>query len=98
MKRIDALVVLLFAVILALVAAAIYAALRFEWFGTPWHFASWLLICLAFVVVGVPTLGNRIAGPANVHGSARLASQDEAKKAAQGKSAASPLHEQIFED
>ncbi len=98
MKRIDTLVVLLLAVIVALATAAIYAALHYEWFGTPWKFATWLLICVAFAVVGVPTVGNRMTRHANVHGSARPASQDEARKAARGDAGASPLHDQTFED
>jgi hypothetical protein len=98
MKKIDTLVVLLLAVIIALAAAAVYAALHYEWFGAPWQFAAWLLICVAFAVVGVPAIGNRMTHPTNVHGSARPASQDEARKAARGDTGASSLHNQTFED
>jgi hypothetical protein len=34
----------------------------------------------------------------NVHGSARPASQDEARKAARGEAGALPLHDQTFKD
>jgi membrane protein implicated in regulation of membrane protease activity len=98
MKRIDPLVVLLVAILAAFAIAASYAALHFGWFGSPWQFAMWLLISLAFLVVGVPAVGHRMTRQANVHGSARPASQDEARKAARGDAGASPLHDQTFED
>lgn len=42
--------------------------------------------------------GSGISQHTNVHGSARLATQDEALKAARGDRDASPLHEQTFQD
>jgi uncharacterized iron-regulated membrane protein len=97
-KRVDTLVVLLVAVLAVLAAGAIYAALHFGWFGSPWQLAVWLLVCLAFLVVGVPAVGHRMTRHTNVHGSARPASQDEASKAARGEAGALPLHDQTFKD
>jgi hypothetical protein len=57
-----------------------------------------VLLYLTFVLVGARTAGNRTVRHTDVHGSARLANQDEAKKAAQGETATLPVHEQIFED
>jgi fatty acid desaturase len=97
-KRVDTLVVLFFAVLAALAAGALYAALHFGWFGSPWQLATWLVICVAFLAAGVPAVGHRMTRHTNVHGSARPASQDEARKAARGDTGASPLHDQTFED
>jgi hypothetical protein len=97
-RRFDKLVVVLVAVPAALAVAAIYAALHFGWFSSPWQLAAWLVICVAFVVVGVPAAGQRMMRNANVHGSARPASQDEARKAARGDAGTSPLRDQSFED
>jgi len=97
-KRVDTLVVLLVAVLTVLVSGAVYAALHFGWFGSPWQLAVWLLVCVAFLVVGVPAVGHRTTRHTNVHGSARPASQDEARKAAGGDAGASPLHDQTFKD
>ena len=97
-KRVDTLVVLLVAILAALAMAAVYAALHFGWFGSPSQLAVWLLVCVAFLVVGVPAVGHRMTRHTNVHGSARPASQDEARKAARGEAGASPLRDQTFED
>ncbi len=97
-KRVDTLVVLLVAVMAVLAAGAIYAALHFGWFGNPWELALWLLVCVAFLAAGVPTVGHRMTRHTNVHGSARPASQDEASKAARGEAGALPLHDQTFKD
>jgi fatty acid desaturase len=97
-KKVDTLVVLLVAVFAALATGAVYAALQFGWFGSPWQLAAWLLVCLAFVAAGIPVVGHRMTRHSNVHGSARPASQDEARKAAHGDAGASPLHDQTFKD
>ncbi len=98
MKRIDTLVVLLVAALAALATGAVYAALYFGWFGSPWQLAAWLLVCVAFLAAGIPAVGHRTTRHTSVHGSARPASQDEARKAARGDAGASPLHDQTFED
>jgi hypothetical protein len=97
-KRVDTLVVLLVAVLTVFGTGAVYAALHFEWFGSPWQLAAWLLVCVAFLAAGVPAVGHRMTRHTNVHGSARAASQDEARKAARGDTGASPMHDQTFED
>ena len=97
-KRVDTLVVLLVAILAALVVAAVYTALHFGWFGSPSELAVWLLVCVAFLVVGVPAVGHRMTRHTNVHGSARPASENEARKAAGGDAGASPLRDQTFED
>ena len=97
-RRLDTLVVLLVAALAALATGAIYAALHFDWFGSPGQLATWLLICVAFLAVGAPAVGQRMTRNAQVHGSARPASQDEASKAARGDAGSSPLHDQTFKD
>ena len=97
-KRVDRLVLLLVAVLAALAIAAVYAALHFGWFGSLSELAVWLLVCVAFLIVGVPAVGHRMTRHTNVHGSARPASQDEARKAARGDTGVSPMHDQTFED
>lgn len=97
-KSVDALVVLLVAALAALAIGAVYAALYFGWFGSPWQLVAWLLVCVAFLAAGVPAVGYRTKHHSQVHGSARPASQDEATKAARGDAGASPLHDQTFKD
>jgi membrane protein implicated in regulation of membrane protease activity len=97
-KRVDALVVLLIAILAALAIGAVYAALYLGWFGSPWQLATWLVICVAFLAAGVPAVGHRMTRHTNVHGSARPASQDEARKAALGDAGPSPMHDQTFKD
>ncbi len=65
---------------------------------TPLGALVWLLICVAFVVVGLP--GQALPGPRNtsVHGAARPADEAEARAAARGASKAADLHEQTFSD
>lgn len=97
-KKVDTFVVLLVAVLAALATGAVYAALHFGWFGSPWQFAVWLLVCVAFLAAGVPAINYRTKQHAQVHGSARPASQDEAIGAARGAAGASRLHDQTFKD
>lgn len=97
-KKVDGLVVLLVVALAALAIGAVCAALYFGWFGSPWQLATWLVICVAFLAAGVPAVGHRMTRHTNVHGSARPASQDEARKAARGDAGASPMHDQTFED
>jgi hypothetical protein len=97
-KKLDTFVVIVVSVFAALATGAVYAALQYGWFGSPWQLAGWLLVCVAFVAVGIPAVGHRATRHSNVHGSARPASQDEATKAARGDATASPLHDQTFED
>jgi beta-lactamase regulating signal transducer with metallopeptidase domain len=97
-KRVDTLVVLLVAILAGCAIGAVYAALYFGWFGSPWQFALWLLVCVAFLAAGVPAINYRTKHNTQVHGSARPASQDEATRAARGTAGASPLHDQTFKD
>jgi hypothetical protein len=97
-KRVDALVVLLVAILAGFAIGAVYAALYFGWFGSPWQLAAWLLVCAAFAAAGVPAVGYRTKHHTQVHGDARAASQEEATKAARGDAGASPLSDQTFED
>jgi hypothetical protein len=97
-KGVDTLVVLLVTVLAGLGVGAVYAALHFGWFGSPWQLAAWLIVCVAFVAAGAPAVGHRMARHTQVHGSARPASQDEATKAARGDTGASPLHDKTFKD
>jgi hypothetical protein len=57
-----------------------------------------VLLYFIFAVVGARTAGNRKVRHTDVHGSARPASQDEAKKAALGDMGGSSFHDQTFED
>jgi hypothetical protein len=97
-KGIDTLIVLLVTVLAALATGAVYAALHLGWFDSPSRLTVWLLICVAFLAAGAPAVGQRMTRHSNVHGSARPASQDEARKAAGGEAGASPLHDQTFKD
>ncbi len=54
-RGLDALSVLILLALAALALGAGYAALHFGWFGSPWQFAAWLFVCLAFLVVGLQT-------------------------------------------
>jgi type IV secretion system protein VirD4 len=54
-RRLDGFGLLLLLIAAALAVAAGYAALHFGWFSSPWHLAIWLLVCAAFLVVGLPS-------------------------------------------
>jgi hypothetical protein len=83
---------------LAVLAVGVGAALlEFEIF-TPWKFGLFLFVCLAFVVVGLPTHGVPAPKNAKVHGAAAPASEQDALAAARGKTKPSPLHDQQFPD
>jgi hypothetical protein len=53
-RKFDALGLLFLVAFAALAGAAGYAALHFGWFSSPWHLAVWLVVCVAFLVVGLP--------------------------------------------
>jgi type IV secretory pathway TraG/TraD family ATPase VirD4 len=54
-RKLDAFGLLLLLAFGALAVAAGYAALHFGWFRSPWHLAAWLVVCVAFLVVGLPS-------------------------------------------
>ena len=38
-----------------LAVGATYAALHFGWFRSPWELAGWLVVCMSFLVIGLPS-------------------------------------------
>src|SRR5277367_6402395 len=40
-----------------LAVGATYAALHFGWFRSPWELAVWLVVCISFLVIGLPSQG-----------------------------------------
>lgn len=83
---------------LAAIAVAVGAVLYEFRYITPASGLAWIVICVAFVAVGLP--GHTLPGPRNtsVHGAARPADEAEARAAARGASKAADLHEQTFSD
>jgi hypothetical protein len=60
--------------------------------------AAAVVLYFVFDMIGVGAAGNGTVRHTDVHGSARRASQDEAKKAALGDPEGSSFHDQTFED
>ena len=56
-KKIDALGAVLLAVLVALAIGAVYAALHFGWFRSPWELAAVLFVGGCFVAFGLSTQG-----------------------------------------
>ena len=54
-RKLDAFGLLLLLGLAALAVGAGCAALYFGWFRSPWQLAVWLVVCVAFLVVGLPT-------------------------------------------
>jgi hypothetical protein len=97
-KKIDALGAVLLAVLVALAVGAVYAALHFGWFRSPWELAGWLFVGGCFIAFGLSTQGAS-PPPRNpqVHGTAKPASEQEAQAAARGDT--KPIfHDQTFSD
>ena len=61
-RKLDAFGLLLVLALGALAVAAGCAALYFGWFRSPWHLAVWLVVCVAFLVVGLPSQGGSEQG------------------------------------
>ncbi len=93
----DALGLLLLAG-LAVLAAFVGAALIESWRCTPSEFAVFLLVCIAFIAVGLPSPGVPAPKNSKVHGAAAPAAEQDALAAARGKTKPSPLHDQQFSD
>jgi len=97
-RRLDAFGWLLLLALAALAVAAGCAALYFGWFDSPWHLAVWLVVCTAFLVVGLPSYVASAPKNTRVHGAARPATETEAQAAARGAVKARDLHDQQFPD
>src|SRR5271170_6327978 len=54
-KSIDTVGLLLWLALGGLAVAAGYAALHFGWFRSPWELAGWLVVCISFLVIGLPS-------------------------------------------
>ncbi len=61
-RGLDVVGVLLFGVLGLGAVAAGCAALHFGWFSSPWELAAWLIVCTAFLVVGLPRQGGTQQG------------------------------------
>src|ERR1700685_3921977 len=96
-RRFDAISVLLLSC-LAAAAVGVGAALIYFGYFTPWEFALWLVVCLAFLAVGLPGHVNSAPKNTQVHGSARPATETEAQDAARGAAKARDIHDQHFPD
>lgn len=98
MPRIDRLGFVLAAFLAALALAGAYAALHFGWFSSPWEFAGWLVVCVAFLAAGLGAQAKLTPRNTNVHGDARPASESEAQASARGDATSPSLHDRIFPD
>src|SRR5271168_76393 len=45
-----------------LAVGATYAALHFGWFRSPWELGVWVVVCISFLVIGLPTQGGTQQG------------------------------------
>ncbi len=91
----DALGLLLLAG-LAVLAASVGAALIEFGFFKPWELATFLLVGIAFVAVGLPSHGTSAPKNSKVHGAARPAAEQEAQAAARGETKTARMHDQQF--
>jgi hypothetical protein len=97
MRELDALGVLLLVVLATLAVVGGAALIEFGLFK-PWELALFLLVCIAFVAVGLPGHGTSVPKNSKVHGAAAPAAEQDALAAARGKTKPSPLHDQQFSD
>lgn len=97
-RGLDATGLVLLAALALLAIAAGFAALHFGWFSSSWEFAAWLVVCAAFLVVGLPSHVTTAPKNTLVHGAARPATETEAQAAARGAVKAREIHEQQFPD
>jgi hypothetical protein len=97
-KKIDALGAVLLAALASLALGAVYAALHFGWFSSPWEMAAVLFVGGCFVAFGLSTQAPA-PPPQNpdVHGAAKPADAWETKAAARGDVKA-PIHDRGFEN
>ncbi|MCP3385964.1 hypothetical protein NLM31_36810 [Bradyrhizobium sp. CCGUVB4N] len=96
--RIDAMGFFLASVLAALAAGGVYAALHLGWFRSAWELGEWLVAGLAFLAVGLGIQGASAPRNANVHGTARPASEAEAQAVARGDTKLASLHDRTFPD
>lgn len=96
-RRFDATAILLFSC-LAVAAVGVGVALICFGYFSPWEFGLWLVVCLAFLAVGLPSHVNSTPKNTQVHGSARPATETEAQAAARGAGKARDVHDQHFPD
>lgn len=54
-KQLDTVGIAIALVLGGLALASGYAALHFGWFRSPWELAVWLVVCVAFLVIGLPS-------------------------------------------
>lgn len=96
-RGLDVTGLVLFAALVTFAVGVGAALIYFGYFGAR-EFALWLLVCGAFLAVGMPA--HITTAPKNtlVHGAARTATETEAQAAARGAIKAPGLHEQHFPD
>jgi fatty acid desaturase len=97
MRELDALGLLLLAGLAALAVGVGAALIEFGFFK-PWELATFLVVGIAFVAVGLPGHGTSAPKNSKVHGAAAPAAEQDALAAARGKTKPSPLHDQQFSD
>jgi hypothetical protein len=99
-RRLDAFGLLLVLALGAVAVAGAYAALHFGWFSSPWHFAAWVVVIVAALVLAASLPAYVAPAPKNtlVHGAARPASETEAQAAARGVVKAREIDKQKFTD
>ena len=54
-KKLDWVGIQLYALLGGVAVGAVYAALHFGWFRNPWELAVFLVVCVCFLAIGLPT-------------------------------------------
>ncbi len=53
-KKLDWVGIQLYALLGGVAVGAVYAALHFGWFRSPWELAAFLVVCVCFLAIGLP--------------------------------------------